>query len=264
MDFIGIGAQKAGTTWLMHNLAQHPDVWTPFVKELHYFDVLHLHFPTANLLRHFRQTIGRLRSQSVDSRELAYLNSLLDKSLLFTDDWYRHVFSAAPEGRLRGEFTPHYCCLPDKGIQHLQKLTSGSRYLYLVRDPVDRATSSLRMAISRGLAEAQLDTCRSLPFRRRGDYAGNIPRWERLVGAENILYIRYGRLRRHPKAVLQEVESFLGLPHFSGYSALEQRVFRTTPHAIDQTALQTITDDAAHQRAFLRQHFGEDFVCELR
>ena len=37
-DFIGIGAQKAGTTWLHHNLQAHPGIWMPKEKELHYFD----------------------------------------------------------------------------------------------------------------------------------------------------------------------------------------------------------------------------------
>jgi hypothetical protein len=36
--FIGIGAQKAGTTWLYRNLQEHPEVWLPPEKELHYFD----------------------------------------------------------------------------------------------------------------------------------------------------------------------------------------------------------------------------------
>lgn len=36
-DFLGIGAQKAGTTWLYAQLKQHPDVWMPMVKELHFF-----------------------------------------------------------------------------------------------------------------------------------------------------------------------------------------------------------------------------------
>ena len=38
VDFMGIGAQKAATTWLAQNLRQHPDVWIPPRKELHYFD----------------------------------------------------------------------------------------------------------------------------------------------------------------------------------------------------------------------------------
>ena len=37
--FLGIGAPKAGTTWLHHNLAAHPDLYLPPEKELHYFTV---------------------------------------------------------------------------------------------------------------------------------------------------------------------------------------------------------------------------------
>ncbi len=37
-DFLGIGAQKAGTTWLHENLRCHPELYLPDAKELHYFD----------------------------------------------------------------------------------------------------------------------------------------------------------------------------------------------------------------------------------
>jgi hypothetical protein len=37
-DFLGIGAQKAGTTWLWENLRRHPEIFLPDKKELHYFD----------------------------------------------------------------------------------------------------------------------------------------------------------------------------------------------------------------------------------
>jgi hypothetical protein len=39
-DFLVIGAQRAGTTWLHRVLSQHPRLWLPPVKELHYFDKL--------------------------------------------------------------------------------------------------------------------------------------------------------------------------------------------------------------------------------
>ncbi len=37
-DFLGIGAQKAGTTWLYENLCRHPGIFLSHPKELHYFD----------------------------------------------------------------------------------------------------------------------------------------------------------------------------------------------------------------------------------
>ena len=41
--FLGIGAQKAATSWFWTNLRAHPEVWMPPFKELHYFD--HLYVP---------------------------------------------------------------------------------------------------------------------------------------------------------------------------------------------------------------------------
>jgi hypothetical protein len=37
-DFLVIGAQKAGTSWIYENLCCHPELYLPETKELHYFD----------------------------------------------------------------------------------------------------------------------------------------------------------------------------------------------------------------------------------
>ena len=37
-NFLGIGAQKASTSWLYENLRCHPELYLPESKELHYFD----------------------------------------------------------------------------------------------------------------------------------------------------------------------------------------------------------------------------------
>jgi hypothetical protein len=41
--FLVIGAQKCATTWLARALEAHPEVYTPEVKELHYFDLRERH-----------------------------------------------------------------------------------------------------------------------------------------------------------------------------------------------------------------------------
>lgn len=37
-NFLGIGAQRAATTWVHHCLREHPQVFVPTCKEIHYFD----------------------------------------------------------------------------------------------------------------------------------------------------------------------------------------------------------------------------------
>ena len=46
LDFVGVGAARSGTTWLARCLAEHPQVWVPPVKELHYFDNDTVYEPT--------------------------------------------------------------------------------------------------------------------------------------------------------------------------------------------------------------------------
>ena len=41
-DFLTIGAEKAGTTWLHQQLAGHPSIRTPPMKELNYFNAIDL------------------------------------------------------------------------------------------------------------------------------------------------------------------------------------------------------------------------------
>jgi hypothetical protein len=38
LSFLGIGAQKSGTTWLFEMLRQHPEVAFPAGKEVHFWD----------------------------------------------------------------------------------------------------------------------------------------------------------------------------------------------------------------------------------
>jgi hypothetical protein len=70
--FIGIGAQRAGTTWAYNCLAEHPQVFMTKKKELHFFYVNY-------------------------SRGL---------------DWYRAQFDAAGDAIARGEITPDYLYHP--------------------------------------------------------------------------------------------------------------------------------------------------------
>jgi hypothetical protein len=40
-NFLGIGSPKCGTTWLYLCLREHPEIYLPFIKEVHYFDRYH-------------------------------------------------------------------------------------------------------------------------------------------------------------------------------------------------------------------------------
>lgn len=55
-SFLGIGAQKAGTTWLYTMLSHHPDISFPSGKELHYWNKQYPAKTPDEYLRQFTQT----------------------------------------------------------------------------------------------------------------------------------------------------------------------------------------------------------------
>ena len=55
LHFLGIGAQKAGTSWLHAMLSQHPKLALPKDKELHYWDKQYPQAPVQNYLNFFHQ-----------------------------------------------------------------------------------------------------------------------------------------------------------------------------------------------------------------
>ena len=80
-NFLVIGAQRAGTTWLYECLREHPEIFLPETKELHYFDLNHekgdewyfQHFeeetlrirtnPKSVVLGNYRVQIGAFRNK---------------------------------------------------------------------------------------------------------------------------------------------------------------------------------------------------------
>ena len=61
-NFLGIGAQKAGTTWLYENLKQHPEIYLSDQKELHYFDKK-LNDSLFSYSRNFKNGLAKVKGE---------------------------------------------------------------------------------------------------------------------------------------------------------------------------------------------------------
>jgi hypothetical protein len=265
IDFLGIGAQKAGTSWLMFNLRNHPQVWTPFMKELHYFDVKFLDTSARYRLDKMTKKVDSiLAGANRKTSRIEYLQKIVQKDYCFTDDWYRHIFSRSPPGKLKGEFTPYYSCLPKKGIEYIRQLAPAVKLIYMIRDPVDRAKSSLRMILENGSTHPADQIVGDPSFQIRGDYRQNIPAWETVFDQSQILYIPFGKVKSHPEQIMREVEKFLGLPIFNNYPSLAQPKHVSSKQALDTAAVEMARAYSEPQYAFLQERFGEEFVANIK
>jgi len=237
-DFLGVGVQKCGTSWLDDHLRSHPALWLPAIKEIHYFDaryISHSHDDPEwpNKLRKIRVIdslkwhFERVAPESWDFAVLAQLAHIGRGAL--TDEWYGTVFAAAAPHQLCGEFTPDYAYLPDAGIAHLKSLSPDLKIIISLRDPIDRAWSEIRMvAQDQGLSsESDLhDIAAQAEVIQRSDYAELLTRWGRFIPAERICVTFVDDIARSPQSVMDTVCTFLDVP-------ADAAVFQDLEHPIN-------------------------------
>lgn len=208
-DFLVIGAQRAGTTWLHRVLRQHPALWLPPVKELHYFDRLDI--KRTILSPKERRRVGLKRLASLDPWLINYWFRIRD------DDWYASLFRGAQaKGLIAGEITPAYATLGEDMLRRIQRMNDKIKLIFVMRDPVDRAWSAVNNAAKKGAADAStveksIERARESGAVARSAYADTIKRLEAVFPASQIHYCFFDDLRDRPKALTADVLSFLGV-----------------------------------------------------
>jgi hypothetical protein len=191
----GIGAAKAGTTWLYRYLAAHPEVRLPAVKELHYFD-------TCETGKFDRQVTRMMRERKRRKDRLPTGDARLDKRLQREVWAYTGWLNVIREGqndagylaflnhnaeaaRVVGDITPAYATLSEASLSRMAGLAPVTRFVFLMRDPLDRLWSNIRMAATRkggdlaATAGALLDKVlggEDQTMAARCDYAGTLAR----------------------------------------------------------------------------------------
>ncbi|SMG08623.1 sulfotransferase family protein [Paracoccus sp. J56] len=273
-DFLCIGAQKAGTTWLSQMLSQHPGVWTPPFKEAQFFNHRFIEEHRKWLPWHFRRSRQNIekrwtsRGQEVPAEVVSYMDRVT-RQPMFTNHWYKLVFAPAPAGTKAIDVTPEYSTLPQEGVDFVAKFLPRAKFVYIIRHPVDRAISQLKMNLTRkgrkpATVEEWLQEVEDPVLMQRGDYLNYVPRWSGHFGPDQLLYLPFGRIARDPLGVLRQIEDFFGLnPH--DYRDMGKKVF-ASGHAlvVPDKARARLREKLEPQFEFLERQFGPEFVSQFR
>ena len=218
MDFeqktfvLGVGAQKAGTSWLRNYLLERADVYFA-PAEMHFFDSK---YGPQNARRADRVLTkgGRLR-RPANKRLQLKLNYLEHAD---GGASYKEFFrSRVPENiAVFGEITPSYALLGETGYRAVIDIFPNSRVFFVMRDPAERFYSQVRMNRGRRPenADAAVHADRLLRRARsdhRSSYEMTIQDLERVFPRDNILYLFYEGLFQ-PSAIAR-LCSFLGIPY---------------------------------------------------
>jgi hypothetical protein len=269
--FLCIGAQKAATSWLWVMLRQNPKIWMPPVKELHFFDHLYIPENRAWTLNHILKGTAQTREWHVNNNVINpdYFRYLADMETKepFTESWYRACYNRPDaDGKVLGDITPEYSTLPEEGIHYIRELLGSKlRLIYIIRNPLERALSQLKMNLTRRSQENEseafwLNAAKKSVILQRGDYKTYIPRWEKNFHHENILYLPYQMVKNDPKKFLREVETHIGVAPFSKYNRISVPVHRTKEAKVPDCCSAYLKDMLTDQDEFLLNHFGKKFV----
>jgi hypothetical protein len=206
-DFVIIGAQKCGTTFLYQLLVQHPQVKPAFAKEIHYFDL------------NFRKG----------------------------DNWYRSYFPLQMRnGRkyITGEASPYYLFHPH-APRRASAIVPDAKLIVLLRNPVDRAYSHYQHQVKHVEGEAretltfeeaieaeerilpgevrkmiQDENYESMSHRtrsylRRGIYIDQLLVWSSFFQRKQMLILKSEELFNGTTNALEGVLDFLEIPHWA-------------------------------------------------
>ncbi|KHD06382.2 hypothetical protein PN36_04370 [Candidatus Thiomargarita nelsonii] len=230
-DFLGIGANRSGSTWLWRNLKEHPDIWMPPKKEIHYFDRSRIYPSPSHLAsKHFLSRLLGREAHNVAYRK-KFLHDLISsgyhykwKGIRWTlryylgtydDDWYLSLFREGM-GKVKGEITPSYSILDYKDVEQIKCLMPNLKIIFIIRNPIDRAWSQIRYASSRGIFKGislvEMKKFVDDPNQvLRGDYIRTINIWRTCFSKEQIFIGFYDEISRSPENLLRNIFEFIGV-----------------------------------------------------
>jgi Sulfotransferase family len=229
-DFLGIGAQKAGTTWLWTHLMKHPSVWMPPRKEVHYFD---RYYPAPNYLSEAKLwkrlfVHGEPRQTWREMMKADFRGGFRQRDWKMLrwysrfyfgagdDAWYCSLFRPG-QHRKCGEITPAYSILPEVDVARIARLLPSLKVILLLRNPIDRAWSQLRFDWTRGARTGVANLEETKAFidspkqELRGSYLRMLDLWGRHFPPGRLFVGFYDEIATHPGDLLERVHRFLDI-----------------------------------------------------
>lgn len=210
-DFMIIGPQRTGTTWLYENLNQHPHIFLSNPKEIFYFNIL-----------------DKPDNPRYKSNDLAwYLNFFYD-----TPEQYSHKnmsaltkFGERYNPKIRGEATASYAAMGKHLIKEIATLNPNIKIILMIRNPVARAWSHAKYFFINQSTKTFADYS-GKEFKNFfnidyqiacGRFTEIIKNWSSLLKEDNLFVGSFYDIGKFPDQLLLRVFNFLGVRSDSKY-----------------------------------------------
>lgn len=224
-DFLCIGAMRAGSTWLYRNLKEHPELWLPPIKELHYFDSRKIDRSPGVITKFFSASWPNKRYRSLLLRRakdkvrcFRYSELKWDYKFFFkaqNDVWYSSLFEQS-RSRRSGEITPAYSTLDEQDVEAISRLMPKTKILFILRNPIERAWSQAVAELGRhkrdidAVSEAEWLYYFNKPQALvRSDYVRTVTIWKRHYPKDQFFIGYFDDIVQRPQDLLLKIFGFL-------------------------------------------------------
>lgn len=187
-DFICIGVQRAGTTWLYECLKEHPEVFVPETKELHFF------------------------------------NDNYEKGIEFYSQYFEEADSV---NQVIGELTPNYYH-DIQALQRISQKLPNVKVILILREPIARAYSHYQLSLTNQCKNMTFDEALAkVPTIKKLSMQSIFLKEIIKIFPNQQLHIElYDNLESQPLQFIKKIYSFLGVNDNFHPSSLETRVNR--------------------------------------
>lgn len=266
---LGVGAQKAGTTWLYNYLRSHPEVDLWSMKECHVFDQKHVLDMTPDSKQRIKNYF-----QSFLSSDLLSMIYKFRRNHKHYFSYFRKLVDNSDRVFITGDITPSYAALPVSVLRNikssLEKNGFRVKVVFLMRDPVARCISANRMYSSQRLLDSPGDTAleaellskeyQQTRFEIRTRYDLTITNLEQVFNPDELYFGFYEEL--FSDKAIAEICSFLELPFRPGN--YEQVVHGSLVKSeLPETVKSEVRSYYSEVYDFVLNRFGEDRVKKL-
>ena len=249
-DFFVVGGQKCGTTLVYGLLRQHPEVFLPEQKELHYF-----------------ATRGKPFAFTDNASER--LNALA----VYREEDYRSRYEEVG-GRTAGEVCPTYLYSPH-AARAIAAVRPDARIVAILRDPVERSFSAYRHMRARNAEPASsmgaaLDAeddhiagnWQAMSHYLAGSrYSEQLQRYYDHFDADQILIIPFEQLKSAPLRWVDRICSHIGVSPLPPSVAIAQT---NKTYQIDNKLALALSDKKSPLAKLARQLLPARFRGQLR
>lgn len=225
---LGVGAQKAGTTWLWNYLHERSDSDMGMVKEYHVLDVLFTPGITDHGAKRARQlqALGWFHRFLPASRQAtAWRLHRMERNLENYFDYFQGLLRKSGI-RITGDITPSYAALPVAALSEVKQGFAARgiavKVVFLMRDPAERTLSATRRHREKypehcppgELEEIMQALCRTEEYEARARYEKTLACIEQVFAPEDTFLCLYENL--FTPASIERLCACLGVPTVKG------------------------------------------------